>query len=164
VSTHWPRALDSQSRLSCWETWESGRFFFVGWPVGSLRDKAGSLTGPRVAPFPPNVSLPLWHTSERLRPPLFRLQLRSISGCIQVSLPLFSGLRHVLWRDEDLRGTVQAACAFLEFGKAKRVGYSIVQYSMHHGAVVRGFFSGIKLNLLGFQCLKMESLRGDRVR
>lgn len=71
------------------------RLFLRGvgqYSVGSLRDKRGRCLG-------------LARVPERLPPPSLSPQLRRYLG---LHILLFSGLRHVLSRDGDLRGTAEA--------------------------------------------------------
>jgi hypothetical protein len=106
------------------------RLFLRGvgqYSVGSLQDKRGRCLG-------------LARVPERLPPPSLSPQLRRYLG---LHILLFSDLRHVLSRDGDLRGTAEAPCAVLEFGKAK--------CGMHHGADSQEWATlGLKLNSLGF--------------
>lgn len=95
--------------------------------VGSLRDKRGRCLG-------------LARVPERLPPPSLSPQLRRYLG---LHILLFSGLRHVLSRDGDLRGTAGALWAVLELGKAK--------CGMQHGADSQEWATlGLQLNSLGF--------------
>jgi hypothetical protein len=85
-----------------------------GWVIA--RQRRGRSSGQGLARVPERLPLPR-------PPPLSSPQLRRY---LELHILLFAGLRHVLSRDSDLRGTAEAPWAVLEFG--------MVKCGMHHGA------------------------------